>query len=202
MIKVSAKKLSKREECIEFYNRYLALDNDELLLRMLINKLGDTFIAKASLHGIKTYLYDLDKDLMSLRFTTDDFEKFSDFEKSILKFYSYATIKLKDGNAAYIDQNGTIISFMNAQEQYNGQNVFDYALMTNDKNALNDAKNVVLQNTLVSKLYQAVLENVASKTNGEGKVVFEMVNDNILSYTDEPRAEIKTNNQVRLRSAR
>ena len=61
MIKVSAKKLSKREEFIEFYNRYLALDNDELLLRMLINKLGDTFIAKASLHGIKTYLYDLDR---------------------------------------------------------------------------------------------------------------------------------------------
>lgn len=196
MISVT-KKMSKTEELIEFYNKYLALGNDEALLLMLIEELGNLFVDKVDVKGAKAYLYDLDKDLMELRYTEEDLKRLSCFARNCLNFYSAATIILKNGETAYINRFGTIITVTNFEKnsEYVGKNIFDVAEYLQDKTALKNAKNVILQNILASKIYNAVRENIERKTSDNAKKIFELINSSVLTYeNDLTRKETLTEN--------
>lgn len=183
MISVT-KKMSKTEELIEFYNKYLALGNDEALLLMLIEELGNLFVDKVDKNGAKAYLYDLDKDLMELRYTEKDLKRLSSFARNCINFYPAATILLNNGETAYIDQFGTIVTVTNFEKnsEYVGKDIFDVAELLQDKTAFKNARNVILQNILASKIYNAIRENIESKTSETAKEVFELINHSVLTY--------------------
>lgn len=209
MIKSSKPSVSKKEEFVAFYNRYLALGNDESLLYMLINHLSNMFISKVEKNGPEAYLYDLDKDLMELRYTKEDMQSLCNFAKSCLKFYPAATIKLQNGNVAYIDKFGTIVTFENNQinSEYIGKNIFELVAETQDYKARKDAMNVILQNILVCKLYLAISEDISKKSTDGAVDIFNLINESILTYEKklvEHKKSIDTihHNYVRVRSER
>lgn len=177
MIEKRQKMIGKLEEAIEFYNRVLALDNDEVYIINLVKKLSQIFISKINM------------GCCELCFLNEDLEGLSDFERSCMKFFQYAKINLCDGGFIMIDECGTIISFGDdhtlEKETYCGKNIFDYLNRFSDEKAISDAINVINQNIFSSKLYLAVSERLSMIISKDVSGEFLVINRTICTYADK-----------------
>lgn len=168
MLEIKAKEKSKLEEVIEFYNRYLALENDDEYIRNIIDCLTRIFISK-----IKESEDDLE-------IKTEDLQNFKGFNKSCLNFFNRASIKFQDDTEALINSYGIIIKY-DQEPDIIGEYILDYLKNSEDK-AFRDARNVLIQNLFASKLYQAVHENILLIYGANLAIAFKFFNNRICEY--------------------
>lgn len=178
------KTLSSIEELLNFYNRYLALDNDDHDIKHIVVVLSKSFISKIkddlTIKGIK------DKELI---FKAEDFATLSRFELSCIKFYYKPIIKIDNDFAIVIDAYGKITSFITSgKEDVNneriGMSIMDYINENNvSKRVRKDLKNVITQNILVSKIYQAINETLQSYDYLTASL-FQVTNAGMLNYEE------------------
>jgi len=93
MIKNLNKSVSSIEELLLFYNKYLALDNDEVFLLNLVTNMTNTFNAKIPTEK-EQKVYEI--PLEELKYNEMDFANMSMFARKCVNFWDTATITISN----------------------------------------------------------------------------------------------------------
>lgn len=187
MNKLNNKKL---EEVCFFAEKYFGFDNEDIaFLRRLVDKL--TIIVKAKFLKAKE-----DDDVSLLSLSKEDLEYLCLFEKNYLTFNKCLTINLIRGRAL-IDEFGFIKA--TNDDSLLGKNILE---IENDRE---EVKMMFLNNIMISKIYQAVLEKI--QENKKEADLYLLGNSFIINYESELRRKIqdfnlKSDMQIRQRSYR
>jgi len=151
--------LSSTMGLLEFYNRYLGIENDDHFLSSLIIKLSDVFKNK-----ISDSLTIQEVKQGALSFNTADLTNLSKFELGCLKFHQNPVIKVSSTRAIKINCYGMIHPNEDGLEAVNNPSITDYLdKIDAPKKARKDLKNVIAQNILVSKIYQVIYQVLNNK---------------------------------------
>jgi len=178
------KTLSSIEELLNFYNRYLGIENDEQDIKHIIVVLANSFISKIS---EKTTIGEVKTG--ELRFKSEDFARLTRFEVNCLKFYRTSSIKIDDNLTISIDAFGKITGFISASSKdlnlgLTNSTILDYFEKYGvSREAKRDLKNVIVQNILVSKIYKAILEDLQNKDYLTANL-FYVTNAGVLNYEE------------------
>lgn len=158
------KTLSSTEELLNFYNRYLGIDYDDHYIEHIILVLSNSFISKIN---EKTMIGEIKSG--ELRFKAEDFARLTRFEVNCLKFYRTSSIRIDDNLTISIDAFGKITGFISTNSKdfnldLTNSTILDFFETYGvSRESKRDLKNVIAQNILVSKIYQAILEDLQNK---------------------------------------
>jgi len=192
VIKNNTENLTKIEEMINFYDKYLALDNDTPYLLNLVKYLAERFIIKIPENKIKGILLDENFDITKLRYDKEDHKQLSYFDKLCINFISWAKIYIEETLIINIDRFGTIgyiESDIPEIKIFEGKNILEYLNEFKKLNIYDTAKedvaNIIMQNILVSKIYNAIKEVILRIKGQEYAEIFSIVNEGIINYENK-----------------
>lgn len=163
------------DNSVNYATRYLGFKlEDVAYLPFLINKLAGIFQAKVGNRDFNYLLIGEDFNIFSLCYNKKDWEKLCYFERSCLDFKSGFSINRMDKDL-FIDKYGFIVAATN--KEILGKNVWEL-----DDRRFRKIKEEILNNLLVSKIYQDVASLIEDKMGKGYAEVFRQANESIVFY--------------------
>ena len=202
-MKVKEDNKSYEEELIVFYNKYLNLGLGEGYLIGLTKKCAELWQKK----GFKKE--NQNPFVSKYEISYEDYASLTKLDQEFMNFYNFSAITINDDYDSIIDSFGTIIRFDFKKEldkteeqelsQYVNQNILDFLKLLPEipTGTLNQVKDMILQNILVSKIYKAIYEEIG-KTDLIQASLFALANAKIFSYDDELKGKLNYEKELKL----
>jgi len=200
MIKNLNKSVSSIEELLLFYNKYLALDNDEVFLLNLVTNMTNIFNAKIPAEK-KERVYEI--PLEELKYNEMDFANMSMFARKCVNFWDTATIIISNLCEIKINSFGNILeinSIVPEMLSFKNSDIFSFlehfSYIEGVEKAKKDLYNVVMQNVLASKVYKAVSEQIRTTKGIYAANAFRLINYGIINYENTIASRIENKEQI------
>jgi len=200
MIKNLNKSVSSIEELLLFYNKYLALDNDEVFLLNLVTNMTNTFNAKIPTEK-EQKVYEI--PLEEPKYNEMDFANMSMFARKCVNFWDTATITISNLCEVKINSIGNIleINSINPEMQnFNNSDIFSFlehfSYLEGADKAKKDLNNVIIQNVLASKIYKTVSEQVRITKGIYASNAFRLINYGIINYENTIASRLENKEQI------
>lgn len=188
-------KMSYEEDLVLFYNKYLNLGIGEGYLLILVNKCIQNWQALMNSKDAEKII--ASGNFAELKSLGSNPVSFTKLDQEFLKFYQTATMKVNEDYDIVIDEYGNIINFnfkrnLSSIEQdltkEIHQSIFKFLNRMPKSIEVLDAKrqaeNVILQNTLVSKINKVVYEGIKTKDSIVSASIYAIAERDTISYEE------------------
>lgn len=206
MQKKELESLSYKEDLELFYDKYLNLGNgfDNGYLNTLLERYLILWQEKIkNWHESEGKRLNL-KAMQNFKYTLSDYESFSSQDREFLNFYHSSLIDVNEDYDVIIDAYGSILNFvfkrdlsmeeMMELKRYLHTNIFAFLRLLPDSvkhdEAYQKAEDILLQNIFVSKLNNALFEEINKRSGRVEAYLFAIANARLINYDEEMKNKI------------